>query len=46
MFAQNSGENYFFSGICDTMPATRGLGFKNINFGLFPVGQEVPKTVF
>jgi hypothetical protein len=28
------------------MGSTRGFGLKNINFGVFSLGQEVPKTIF
>ena len=39
-------KNFFFKEACAIMASKRGFGFNNINFGLFPLGQEVPKTVF
>ena len=28
------------------MPAKGGFGFKNINFGVFSLGHQVPETIF
>jgi hypothetical protein len=35
-----------FFGICAIMLSTRGFGFKNLNFGAFSLGQEVPQNRF
>jgi len=39
------GKKYFFKKTFAIMSSTRGFGFKNINFGVFSQGQEVPKTI-
>jgi hypothetical protein len=39
-------EKLLFQGNFAIMPSRRGFCSKNIIFGVFSLGQEVPKTVF
>ena len=45
-YALKLGKKYFIKETYAIMRSMRGFGLKNINFRVFSLGQEVPKTIF